>query len=500
MFYLDGLLLLGLLFFRWALVDRMKGLIDARVFALVLLVPALLIFVPKVEMAYAVLLVAAMLARNRPELCAGYLLMLPMVPELSLEYSLGGLYIMRLSATSALAVGALLALLWTPRTTRLHSGKYDFAAAVLVLLFTLMNARGGEANAYLRGFADIFLTVGVPYIIVSRSIGSESDARVILSRFFLAGALAALIAIFEASRHWALYEYIPSHLNVSLRGISMLNVRAGFMRSGGPFLNPTAFAFFLAILPAGLWGVRSYFHALGYRAVMMLLLAGLLATQSRGAWIACAAGYCALWAYRGLRGRAVGALFGAAVLYTVASLLLPENGRLAESLGRSGAAVDTMDYRRALLESGLAQVRAHPLLGQSASELNVSMVELVQGQGLIDFVNTHLFVALSGGLLGFVIWLVIWGIPFAATWRHGARIGKSPASGLQVVPETMLVVSMVALLFTSTANRGLLWPVVALALTAPLLSLARQRQKSLDRKARPLIYNGGRSVNAAVSL
>ncbi len=483
LFYLDGLLLLGLLFFRWALVNRMKGFIDARVYALALLIPALLLFVPKVEMAYAILLVAAMFARNRPELCAGYLLMLPLVPELSLEYSLSGMYIMRFSSTTALAIGALLGLLWTRRTAKLYSGKYDLAVAALVLLFTILSARGGNPNAYLRQFADNFFTIGVPYIIVSRSIGSEKDAHTVLSRFYLAGVLAAMVAIFEATRHWALYDSFPSHLGVSIKDIAVLNVRAGFLRSGGPFLNPTAFAFFLALLPPGLWAIRSYFHAIGYRAVMILLLAGLLATQSRGAWIACAAGYCALWAYRGMKGRAIGAIVGASALYAIANFILPENGRLAQSLGRSGAAADTMEYRRVLLEGGLQQIRAHPLLGQSGPDLGVAMRDLVQGQGIIDFVNSHLFVALGSGLIGFAVWIMIWGVPFAATWRRGSPVGKTPASNLQLVPETMLVVSMVALFFTSTVNRGLAWPVIALGLTGPLLALARRPRDGATRKA-----------------
>lgn len=489
--YLDGLLLLGLLFYRWALVDRMKGLIDMRIFALVLLVPAMLIFVPKVELAYAGLLIAAMFARTRPELCAGYLLLLATVPELGLEYRLGDVYLMRLSSTSALAIGALIGLIWTRPTRKLHSAKYDLAVTMLILMFTIMSARGLVFNSYLRAFAENFLTVGVPYILISRSIGGERDASTILSRFYLAGILGATVAMFEATRHWALYEMIPSHLGVSVGQSSVLNVRAGFMRSGGAFLNVTAFAFFLAILPAGLWGIRSYFHRAGYIAVTVLLLGGLLATQSRGAWIACAAGYCALWAYQGLRMRAAAALVGAAVLYAVAGLIVPENGRLAESLGRAGAAADTTQYRWALLEGGLAQIRAYPIFGQSNADLNAALSYLVQGEGIVDFVNTHLFVAISGGLVAFAIWIIIWGVPFTATWTRAAPVGRSPISGLQVVPETMLVVSMVALVFTSTANRGLVWPVVALAMTGPLLALARPRRfASPARKPRPLVYDG----------
>ncbi|MEG3123310.1 O-antigen ligase family protein [Sphingomonas sp. GB1N7] len=481
--YLDGLLLLGLLFFRWALAGRMKGLIDARVFALTLLVPAMLMFIPYVELAYFGLVVTVMLARNRPELCAGYLLMLPLVPELSVEYSISGLYIMRLSATSALAIGALLGLLWTRRTAKLHSGKYDLAVAALVLLFTIISARGSEANSYLRAFADNFLTIGVPYIVVSRCIGSEDDARVALSRFYLAGVLAALVAIFEASRHWALYEAIPSHLGVKMLDIAVLNVRAGFMRSGGPFLNPTAFAFFLAILPPGLWAIRSYFQTIGYWAVNAVLLLGLLATQSRGAWIACAAGYCALWAYRGMRLQVAGALAAFAVLYAVAGVILPESGRLAESLGRTGAAADTAEYRRLLLEGGLDQVRLHPWFGQSPTELRDAMAQLVQGQGIVDFVNGHLYVALGSGLIGFAIWIMIWGTPLMATWRRGAPVGRSAVTKVQLVPETMLVVGMVGLCFTSTGVRALVWPTIALGLTGPLLALAR-RAKPAPRPTR----------------
>jgi hypothetical protein len=482
--YLDGLLILGLLFFRWTLATRLKRLVDGRMIAIVLLVPALLIFLPKVEMAYACMAIIVMLASSRPELCAGYLLMLAMVPELRVDYSAGGVYVGNLSTTSAMGAGALLGLIWTRRTTKLHAGKYDIAAFALVILLTIMTARGLPATSFLRAFIEHGLAVGAPYVVVSRSIGSEEDARSVISRFYLAGALAAFIAIFEASRHWALYDVIPAHFNIFSRDISVLNIRAGFMRSGGPLLNPTASALFLAVLPAGLWGIRSYFHKAGYYALTALLLLGLLSTQSRGGWIACALGYCACWAYRGLKGRAVGALAGAGALYIVANYVLPESGRLAESLGRSGAAATTVDYRRMLLESGLRQVKAHPVFGQSTTDLFIAMNDLVQGQGIVDFVNAHLYVALASGLVGFAVWLLIWGTPFAATFKRGAPVGNDSASGLQVVPETMLVVSMIALCFTSTSIRALVWPTIGLAMTGPLLALAR-RQRMAPRRDAP---------------
>lgn len=487
--YLDGLLVLGLLFFRWALAKRLKMLIDGRVIAIVLLVPAMLMFIPTIEMAYACLAIIAMLAPSRPELCAGYVLMLALVPELSLEYSAGGVYVGNLSTTSALGLGALLGLLWTRRTTKLHATKYDLAVFALVILFTVLTARGQPATSFIRAFVEHSLNIGAPYIVVSRSIGSESDARAVISRLYLAGALAAIIAIFEASRHWALYDAIPAHFGLFSRDISVLNMRAGFMRAGGPLLNPTASAFFLAILPAGLWGIRTYFHKAGYQALTALLLLGLMATQSRGGWIACAAGYCACWAYRGLKVRAAGAVLGAVILYLIANVVLPENGRLAESLGRSGAAADTMDYRRLLLESGLAQVRAHPVFGQSVTDLYAAMSDLIQGQGIVDFVNAHLYVALTSGLVGFAVWLLVWGTPLAATWKRGAPVGRDPASNLQIVPETILIVSMVALCFTSTAIRALMWPTIGLAMTGPLLVLARRRQLATRRESQVAARN-----------
>jgi hypothetical protein len=472
--YIDGLLLIGLLFFRWALAARYKTLVDGKVIALTLAVPAFLILVPKVEIGYAFLALAAMLAGTRAKLAGNYVLLLPMVPELSVEYSAAGFYVMRLSTTAAIGFGALLALMWTSRTTRMRLYQYDWAAALLVIIFTVMAGRGLPLNSYIRSFADILFTIGVPYIIVSRSIGTERDANIVLSRLFLAGTLASVIAIFEAGRHWALYEYIATHMAIDTKGLSVLNIRAGFMRSGGPLINSSSLGLFLAVLPAALWGVRSLFHTVGYRAVMAIIVVGLIATQSRGAWIGCGAGFCVLWAYRGLRARAVGALAGASLIYLIAGFILPENGRLAESLGRSGAAADTLDYRRLLFEEGLVQIRAHPVFGQSAADLRISMSELVQGQGIIDFVNTHLFVALGSGLVGFALWSLIWWIPIRASLKRGSPITRSPASAFQVVPETILVVSLVALTFTSTTNRALAWPVMALGMMGPFLALARQ--------------------------
>ena len=163
--------------------------------------------------------------------------------------------------------------------------------------------------------------------------------------------------------------------------------------------------------------------------------------------------------------------------------MLPDTGRLAESLGRTGSAAGTIDYRRSLLESGLGQVRLHPWLGQSATDLRFAMRDLVQGQGIVDYVNAHLSIALGGGLVAFFVWVLIWATPIVATLRRGAPVGRNPATQLQLVPETMLVVSMVALCFTSTAANGAVWPTIALALTGSTLAMAR-RAKAVARQSR----------------
>lgn len=222
--------------------------------------------------------------------------------------------------------------------------------------------------------------------------------------------------------------------------------------------------------------LRRHFRAIGFWTVQGVLVAGLVATQSRGAWVAAIIGLLFVAAYLGKWGRVL-LLAGIAGAAEAAILLFVKSGALAQIAGRTDEASGTVTYRQDLLSSGLQQIRSHPLLGQSPERLTGNMEALRQGEHIVDFVNGHLFVAMAAGVPLFLLWCLIWSMPVVEGWRRRA----TDPLRLAAVPGAILVPVMTALTFTSFIDRNLTWPVIALGLGAPCLLIARRARTAARR-------------------
>ena len=114
-----------------------------------------------------------------------------------------------------------------------------------------------------------------------------------------------------------------------------------------------------------------------------------------------------------------------------------------------------------LAAQGLGQIRNHPLLGQSIGDLSLSLSDLSQGQHIVDFVNSHLFVAMTAGLPLSLLWFIVWLVPVADGFRQDRKIP------LYASPIGIAIPTFVALIFTSLVDRNLTWLIVALAFSVP---------------------------------
>ena len=277
--------------------------------------------------------------------------------------------------------------------------------------------------------------------------------------YLVLGALCnATVGIFESFHHWPLYESFYRTLGVPLPDLSAaLSIRGGFMQAQGALANPATLSLLtgFAIIPCV--ALKDRFNPAGRWLLIAVLAAGMISAASRGGWVAAGAALALYWLYT--RRLTQFTLFGGAAFvgWVVMVFLLPKTGRIGDLLGRSGHAQETAEYRSTLLNRGLEEVRAHPLAGQTLDQLQVSMDDMRQGQHIIDFVNTHLYMALTLGIGGLLIWLIAWAIPIGAAWnaraKHGTRVTHAPVA----VPFAILGAVFVALAFTSTIDRMLPW-------------------------------------------
>ena len=363
--------------------------------------------------------------------------------------------------------------------------RYDLAIWAFVGLFVFIANHNPSATNLLRAAVTNLLAFTGPYLLVSRAVRNPADLERVLLRLALGGVTVAVTALFQARRHWVLFETYNTALHVPLTvGSASMALRAGLLRTGGSMVDYSAAGLFLAAVITVLPLLRRSFRPAGFWVVAAVLAGGLFATQSRGAWVGAVAGLTVVAAWRGQWWRVL-VVAGGAAAAEVAVLLFAKSGRLASILGATDEG-GTAEYRRRLAARGIDQIRAHPVFGQSPDQLVANMIDLTQGQHIVDFVNGHLFVAMAAGLPLFLLWCAVWLMPLVEGWR--TRRGDPV---LAAVPAALIVPSLVALVFTSIIDRNLTWPTIGLALAPACLALSRRGARATGparaRRAQPLV-------------
>ena len=112
-------------------------------------------------------------------------------------------------------------------------------------------------------------------------------------------------------------------------------------------------------------------------------------------------------------------------------------------------------------------------------------------------VNSHLYVAMTAGLVGLGFWILIWLYPVFSCWL--SKRGKWGIRGIYdpcELPVMMILVPMITLTFTSFIDRNPIWPSIGLGLVGPCLAIRKSVAAAMSnadapgrmaaRKIRPL--------------
>lgn len=476
LFYIVVLLLASLLAYRWALRPDYKKLITPKIVLIVISVPffALLNNNPYVFFAYLAI-ITAFNSQSKQDLAGTYLLLLPTMPSLTMDTGVGGIYLLNLSSIAAMGLGALVGS-FVARSPRVRSPAfYDLCVLTLIAMFVFIYNRDGNLTVLLRGLTTYVIAFAGPFLLIRGCAKDSRDIEGLLVRLCAGGMIVAVTGIFQARWQWIIFETYHQTLHVPIPLTSAaLSLRAGFLRTGGSMIDYTAGGMFLALIISIFPLFRSKFTSRGFYLVVLILLGGLVVTQSRGAWVAAIVGSIFVAAFRKQWSRFV-ILTGGIAIAELSLLTFAKSSRLAEITGQTSEAVGTVDYRQRLFTLGIQQIKSHPIFGQTPENLSINLYELKQGQNIVDFVNSHLFVAMSAGLPLFFLWMSIW--LFAVALEVNQR-KKFP---LLAVPSGMIVSCMTCLTFTSFVDRNTTWIIIALALGSCISSSNAERQRRQPR-------------------
>lgn len=484
--YIEFLLMVSIFIFKYIAGRRNSNTIDNRIVCLTLLTPAVAMLCGNVYILFVYLVfVIAFTARLPTSIAALYLAILPMLPSLAQETRIAGQYIGPISTIYAMNFGALLGALIAPGGSALKpKGHYYIAVICLIGIFIYIYCR----HTNLTGLLRIFIFYGVnflgPYLVILRAVNNRRDVERLMLALVYGAMTCSVVSLFQMVRHWVLYQTMYNALHVQQESVSLtLALRGGLLRTGGTMLDHSSAGVFLAVSLCIMPFLRQQFTVGRYWMLTLILVGGLFATQSRGAWLAAIGGCLFILLYRRRYGSALMIGGGVSAMFAVI-MTFAKSGSLASIAGLNQEASATVDYRKDLARRGLEQIAAHPIFGQTQEQLVNNLSELEQGQHIVDFVNAHLFIAMTAGLPLLGVWLLVWGQPLVKAWQ--LRRLRLPNGDLAELPAAILVPATMAIVATSIVDRNLVWPTIALGLAGPCFALAgRDRKKATPQRGTP---------------
>lgn len=343
---------------------------------------------------------------------ANYLWLLPALPVLANDIpGFGGIrFLFELNFPRLLSLLILFPIFLMQSNKSLFFLKIpgDKLFATFLLINVLISTRNGEITNILRSNLYLFLDVFLPYYAASRSLSKFIDFQRISYVALTFSSVLAFLAIFEAIKAWHLYSSISYSLDIYQRFSAYL-YREGLLRADGPFSSGIVLGYVITFgIGLGLSIKDQYKKNKFFLFIVMVNILGLLATASRGPWVGAALMYIVYILLSKNKAKHLKTIsFGA--LAALPLLFFTSIGQkivaILPFVGDSNSG--SISYRERLLEQSWIIIQRHPFLGSDTYMETSEMQSLIQGQGIIDIVNSYVRIALDSGLLGVTAFILI---------------------------------------------------------------------------------------------
>jgi hypothetical protein len=347
-----------------------------------------------------------LVANSRADGAALFIVALGSVPNLDTGLFIGGAAIIDMDKYFCLAFGLAIVFIKEPRIG-LRSGWHFDLPFMMIISLEFVQARGLNFTSGARTILTALLSIALPYYSFSRSINTAQDMRLVMVAFTFICFMLAIIGIFESFTHFFVFQQMYQALGVGGAGGLIYKSRGGLLRSVASFGDATAFSLYLAVGCMAAIACRYSFKSTSRLTIaLMIMVMGIFVTSSRNAYVALVI---SILAFDFFRRRYLALIGKAAVLGGMFAVLLlgaELSPYVAAMMGKSQDTAATSDYRSTLLKRGQEEFWKHPYLGTNSGTVMINLRDLVQGEGIIDFVNGYLFYALTCGFGGIVAMLI----------------------------------------------------------------------------------------------
>lgn len=357
------------------------------------------------------------LAKKEPNKIAVFFILAFAMPNLTNQVPGMGImnYLMAISYPRFISVLILLpaALLISKRSnTKFLSLWSDKFLLMYILMYTLAALRYTTFTDALRdllyGFTDLFL----PYYVASRSIKNIDEMKHAIFAFITIAVITSMFAIFEYTKTWLLFSSLSDSLGIS-SDMGGYMARGGNIRAVASMGHPLILGSFLVIAINFYLSLEtSRNKTIFKRIVGLILVLAMFSTISRGPWLASIASFVIFikLSKDSFKNLATFILMFAVIFIGLSATpkgekyinMLPF---LSSQSNISSNEQFNIDYREKLLENSIIVINRYPLFGSSDYLAEPEMQELIQGEGIVDIVNTYVGVALEMGYVGLTIFV-----------------------------------------------------------------------------------------------
>lgn len=366
-----------------------------------------------------------LLSKTRPDAAALFAVAIACLPAMETTQHVGAVYLFSFTKWLFASLGLAIAFIIRPGTGPVLRRRFDLPF-LIVLGLAIAYARDPKGTETLRQLIPVFLQTGLAYWLISRSLNTVEEMRRFVLAIALAGFVMAIVVIVEAKLHWMMYKSMEAALGVETQINQFEKMRGGIIRAPGAFAEATSLGLYLAVAGVATLSLRDTFASRHkfYFAVFMIVV-GMFAPNSRGAFIGIGVGVLAYDLYKGRIGALVIKAAVGGLLYTILQTLAQFSTYFATLAGKGGVESST-DYRFLLLHRGLEEIRKHPVAGTNIKAALNHLEDIRQGEGIIDLVNGYITYGLVLGFPGIVGLVMVFLTMVGAMLAIRARIRVDP--------------------------------------------------------------------------
>jgi hypothetical protein len=366
--------------------------------------------------AAACIVIARYAVREEPNPLALFCFVLFTVPLFSKVLQIGPVMLVPVDHQKFLSFALLVPLAVTLHRDR-HSrprGPVFIDVMVASYLGYLILAGGFQQSftSTIRMAFQLCLEIGLVYYVTSRSLTTLHRFREVIAAIVGAIAIAALVAIAETAKSWWIYDTLrgafgfPGAGYISRGNMSLLRAKATL---GHPIVLGFAIGIALMLLHTI---YRSIPKSRLRLALLLTFIAGILVPFSRGPWVGAVGGTGFLTVSGPGKGKriryAITALLIAALIMAVTPFgqdiyqMLPfiHGDKNTESGG-------SVVYRQNLWDTSIEVLNQNLWFGDMDYLSNPMMQKMIQGEGIIDMVNSYLQIAMAFGMVGLGLFLLV---------------------------------------------------------------------------------------------